>query len=50
MGEEQVKEASWVAQSVTGLSAYLYGTAVNVEHFEQTLEKIVEYIKKSAQE
>jgi hypothetical protein len=50
MDDEQVKEASWVAQSVTGLSAYLYGIGYSHEQFDQDLDAIVEHIKKSAQE
>jgi hypothetical protein len=49
MDDEDVKEASWVAQSVTGLSAYLYGIGQDVEQFKQALEAIVEHVKKSAQ-
>jgi len=47
VGEEQVKEASWVAQSVTGISAYLYGIGYSQEQGKEELEKIVEHIKKS---
>jgi hypothetical protein len=48
MDDEQIKEASWVAQSVTGISAYLYGIGYNREQFDQELNAMVEYIKKSA--
>ena len=50
MDDERVKEASWVAQSVTGLSAYFYGIGYSRELFGQELDAIVEHIKKSAQE
>ena len=49
MDEEHAKEASWVAQSVTGLSAYLYGIGCDVEEFKQAVAAIVEHVKKSAQ-
>jgi hypothetical protein len=49
MDDEQVKEASWVVQSVTGASAYLYGVSYDGEMFQQELDKAVEHIKKSAQ-
>ena len=49
MDNEQVQEASWVAQSVTGLSAYLYGIGYSHEKFMQELDAMVEHIKKSAQ-
>ncbi len=45
MGDEHVKEAGWVAQSVTGLSAYLYGIGYDKEQFEQELDAMVEHIK-----
>lgn len=49
MDEEQFKEANWVAQSVTGLSAYLYGIRYDKEQAREELEAIVEHLKKSAQ-
>jgi hypothetical protein len=49
MDNEQVREASWVAQSVTGLSAYFYGIGYSHEKFMQELDAMVEHIKKSAQ-
>ena len=47
MGDEHVKEASWVAQSVVGASAYMYGIDYSSDQFKQELEAIVEHIKKS---
>ena len=47
MGEEQTKEASWVAQYVTGISAYLYGIRYDLEQSKEELDKIVEHIKQS---
>ena len=49
MGEEHIKEASWVAQSVAGWSAYFYGIGYSKEAFVQELDAIVEHLKKSAQ-
>ena len=49
MSDEQVREASWVVQVITGLSAYLYGIGYSQEKFMQELDMIVEHIKKSAQ-
>jgi AhpD family alkylhydroperoxidase len=48
MDDEQIKEASWVAQSVTGASAYLYGIGYSKEQFNQELDEMVEHLKKSA--
>jgi alkylhydroperoxidase/carboxymuconolactone decarboxylase family protein YurZ len=50
MGDEHIKEASWVVQSVTGASAYLYGVDYSNEKFREELRAMVEYIKRSAQE
>jgi hypothetical protein len=50
MGEEYIKEASWVVQSVSGASAYLYGVEYNNETFREELRAMVEYIKRAAQE
>ena len=47
MGEEQVKEAGWVAQYVTGISAYLYGIGYDLEQAKEEVDKIVEHIKQS---
>ena len=47
MGDEHAKEASWVAQSVTGASAYLHGIDYSSDQFKQELEAIVEHIKQS---
>ncbi len=50
MGEEHVKEASWVVQSVTGASSYLYGVDYSNEKFREELHAMVEHIKRAAQE
>ena len=46
MTDEQVKEAGWVVQSVTGVSGYLYGIGCDKEEVEAEIAAIVEYIKK----
>ena len=48
MGEEHVKEASWLVQSVTGISAYFYGIDYDMDTFTKELNAAVEHIKKSA--
>jgi hypothetical protein len=45
MGDEQIKEASWVASYVSGVSAYLYGTRYSQEQATEELDQIVEYIQ-----
>jgi hypothetical protein len=50
MGDEHIKEASWVIQSVTGASAYMYGVDYNIEKVREELRAMVEYIEKAAQE
>jgi len=43
--EDQIKEAGWVAQSVAGASAYLYGTGYDKARFRSEVDKIVEHVK-----
>ena len=50
MDDEQIKEAAWVAQIITGLSVYLYGIGYSLEQRQQELEKIGEHAARSAQE
>ena len=50
MGDEHVKEASFVVHNVTGATAYLYAVHYDKETFMQELNAALEYIKKSAQE
>jgi hypothetical protein len=47
MGDEHVKEASWVVHNTTGFSSYLYGVGYSIETFSQEVAAIVEHIKKS---
>ena len=48
MSDEQLKEASWAAQSVTGLSSYMYGVDYDLDVFLKEVDQIVEHIKNSA--
>jgi hypothetical protein len=50
MGAEHIREASWVVQSVTGASAYMYGVDYSNEQFRAELRAMVEYITRAAQE
>jgi alkylhydroperoxidase/carboxymuconolactone decarboxylase family protein YurZ len=50
MGEEHIREASWVVQSVTGASAYMHGVDYSQEKFRAELRAMVEYITRQAQE
>jgi len=50
MGDEHIREASWVVQSVTGASAYIYGVDYNNEKFREELRAMVEHIKMQAQQ
>ncbi len=47
MSDEEIKEAGWAAQSVTGSSTYVYSVDYSVERFKEELDKIVEHIKNS---
>ena len=49
MGDEHIKEASWVAQSAVGSSAYMYGIDYSSDQFKQELASIVEHIEQAAQ-
>ena len=50
MGEEHIREASWVVQSVSGASAYLYGVDYDNQKFREELRAMVEHIKMQAQQ
>lgn len=50
MGDEHIREASWVVQSVTGASAYMYGVDYSQEKFREELQAMVEHIKRTAQQ
>lgn len=43
--DEQVKEAGWVVQNVTGASAYLHGIGYDKETFRQELDALAEHRK-----
>ncbi len=44
--DEQVREASWVVQSVTGASSYIYGTDYDIGKFKEELDRMVEHLRK----
>ena len=44
--DEQMMEASWVAQVVAGLSAYVYGIGYDKELNQREIDATVEHIKK----
>jgi hypothetical protein len=46
LSDEQLKEAGWAAQSVTGSSAYVHSVDYSMERFKEELDKAVEHIKK----
>ncbi len=48
MDDEQIKEAGWVVQSVTGASAYAYGIGYDFEKWNQEVDAAVEHIKSQA--
>ncbi len=48
MSDEQIKEAGWATQSVTGASAYMHSVDYSREKFKQELDQAVDYIKKTA--
>ncbi len=50
MGDEHIREASWVVQSVAGASAYMHGVDYSQEQFRAELRAMVEYIQRAAQE
>jgi hypothetical protein len=50
MTHEHIQEASWVVQSVTGASAYMYGVDYSNEKFREELRAMVEFIKRAAEE
>jgi hypothetical protein len=45
LNDDQIKEAAWTVQSVTGASAYAHGVGYDLDHWHQELNRAVEYIK-----
>ena len=43
-----MKEASWVAHAITGLSAYFYGISYDTTKFKKELDAIVKHMEESA--
>jgi hypothetical protein len=50
LSDAQIEEAAWAARFTAGISAYLYGIGYDKGRFLEDLDRIVEYIKESAQE
>lgn len=48
LDEEQIREASWTVQNVTGASAYVYGIDYPKDKFKEELDRAVEHIKKTS--
>jgi hypothetical protein len=46
--KEQIREAGWVVQSVTGASAYLYSTDYDPAEFKKELERMKEHAAQTA--
>jgi hypothetical protein len=45
LDEDQIKEAAWTVQSVTGASAYAHGVDYDLDQWHRELDRAVEYIK-----
>ncbi len=50
MGDDQIKEASWVVQSVAGASAYMHGIQYDQVRFGEEVNQIVEFLKRKQQQ
>lgn len=44
----QVKDAAWAVQSVTGASSYIYGVQYDHAAFKKELAQIVEHVRSTA--
>jgi hypothetical protein len=49
LNDEQIKEAAWAVQSVTGASAYAHGVDYDLDKWRQELDQAVAHIKAQAQ-
>lgn len=47
ISEEQIKEAGWMAQSVTGASAYIHSIDYSRDQFKEEVGQAVDFIKRS---
>jgi hypothetical protein len=45
LNDEQIKEAAWTVQSVSGASAYAYGVAYDTDVWRQELDRAVAHVK-----
>jgi hypothetical protein len=49
MGDQHLKEASWVVHGVSGTADYLAAINYDVETFQRETDAAVEYVKKASQ-
>jgi hypothetical protein len=45
LNDEQIKEAAWTVQSVTGASGYAYGVAYDAKVWREELDRAVAHVK-----
>ena len=49
LSDNQIKEAAWTAQSVTGASAYAHGVDYDLDKWHEELHQAVDHIKAQTQ-
>lgn len=47
LSEEQIREAAWMINIISGISAYLYGIGYDVDQWKEELNAMMEHVKKS---
>lgn len=50
LDDEQIREAAWTVQSVTGASAYAHGVGYDLDVWHRELDRAVEYVKAHSQQ
>jgi hypothetical protein len=50
LNDEQIKEAAWTVQSVTGASAYVCGIGYDVDAWREELDQAVAQVKAHPQQ
>ena len=45
MSEDQIREAAWTVQEVTGSSGYMHAVDYDLEKFRRELDRLSEHIK-----
>jgi hypothetical protein len=50
LNDEQIKEAAWTVQSVSGASAYAHGVDYDLDVWHKELDRAVEHIKAHSQQ